>query len=1438
MTVEEDTGDIFVLDSHYQNLDERPRVLQLDFDDATKGVTTVDAWSAVATTTPIPDNGDDVDDPNECQNPVGCDPRMYGIDIVTAPGNPLDDFIYVTDAYNRRNYRFRKQATGVLYDGTPSHYVDTFGLGQNGGDNRGIVVNEAANRVFSVDAENSQVDVFTMGTATSPPTYRESFGMEAAGAGNFTGGGRAIDIDGSGNVWVADFGGFETEKFRYTAGAATPSTSDTWASLLVAPTPPAKPPVGLLGQPRDVAVDDATGEVWVADAWNQRFSRFSATGVPMGQWGHRGPGGAFDMNYPRHIQIQPANTATMPGTDHPKRIWVSNERGHHLQVYNYPTSSAATCNNPTTDPTGACAPAYVAQVGLIGNDDIELNHFRWPVDIEFYTRANGTEVAVIGDRMASSVKFFNAVTFQEIPNPNDPDTSDDEAPMIPRPNHGLAIDQATGNVYVVNPNNDRIEVYDQSGVALNRYATSPTNPTLVNYFGSATQNNGTVQMTDPVDGVINNGIIYVSDEKLSRVLAFRISDGAKLGQWGGSFENQAVYNFSGAIGLDVRTCSCAENGYLYVTDTGNDRIQVFDPNLSKPTDTTNPSLPVVSTPAQAQANLTTLGPVSFTGTATDNIAVSQVEVSIQDVATGLWWDADTQSWETTKTGAITGWSGTGAASVSWRWTFLGVHAQGRYVAEFKTRDHNGNLSQTVVRTFAMPGATAPPIPPPTSQDTTRPDGIQTYPTQPPTMTLPAGDITFTGTASDNVGVTDVRFGIKRVSDGRWLQSLTSATSSAFPSSTFKTFSGVTVEPGGTTPPVVLSTPGGTTTNWSFTWANERPGVYQTYVEAQDAAGNVDSSKPQVTFNLADLTAPDTTVTSPAAAANVTTLPVNIAGSTTDDTGATTVRLSIRNATTSEYWTGLGWSATATTVEPTLGTLSSTFSRSWSYSFAPGGTTGPIDVTATATDAAGNVDATPATRSFTLAGAAATPPETQLAAPTNGSSVSAVPVDINGSATDDTSVGSVRLTIRNGAGQYWNGGSFQAGAITVNATLATPATPSTTWSYAFYPPGSGQYSVAAAAVDGSGATDPTPSSSTFTQTGLTDSVEPSAAITSPVHQGTATAGSVTLAGTATDNVGVTRVEVSIQNRTTSQFFNGSAWSTGFKWITAPPATLASPGASSTTWTYAFTTQSPAPAAGYRVQVRAFDAAANADVSPWPTTDFSVTVPAPTPADTAVTAPVEGATVAAPVTITGTATDDTSVGTVGLVIRNSGGQYWTGSAWQAGAAGVAAAVTGAGTPSASWSYGFTPGVNGSYTVAATAADSAGTADASPATVGFTVTGSTDTVAPDTAVSTPAQGATVPAGAVTITGTATDNVGVQRVEVSLYDRTSGRYWNGTAFVTGFRWVPATASLVSPGAASTGWSFVWNVSGGSGSYRVQTRATDLAGNVETTFYTRQFSQ
>jgi hypothetical protein len=971
MTVEEDTGDIWVLDSHYQNIgttsgglseENPPRMLQLHFNDATQTVDELGAW---AVTPPGSSTTNQA--------------RIYGIDITS------DDRIYMTDAWNRRAYIYNR-------DGT---YVSTFGTTQTGGDNRSVVVNEAIDRLYVVDAEHSDVDMFRM-----DGTYISSFGSEGDGPGQFAGGGRQIDIDNDGNLWVGDFGGFEVEKF-----------SPTGTPLLTAPSPARKPPGGFFAQPRDAAVDDATGDVWVADAWGQRFQRFSSTGAFLGAWGKRGPGGPFDMNYPRSIAIQQATATT------PKRVWVVNERGHHIQVYNYPTTTSG-------------APTYVRQLGQIGSDDTDNGHFRWPGDVEFYTRPDGTQVAVITDRMASSVKVLNAVTFQEIdmtPAEADPNTN-----FIPVTSAGTAIDPATGNIWI--GNGTRIRVYDQAGTLVVTYGASGT---------------ALGQFQDIADLTYCNGQMYVVDERQAKITVANL-DGTFVSRWGQTF-GQNPYDFKGPAGID-----CDAQGRVYVADSGNDRIQVFSTNNVRTYEAVAPSTPVVSSPAQS--SVLPLASVTMTGTAADNSSIGNVEVSVKDAGTGLWWDSADASWETTKTYSLASYTaGTApATSVSWRFVFPGVTRQGRYLAEVRARDHNGNVSQSTVRSFAMTGATPPPIGPPTTADNVRPDGRLLFPAPPPqpAANLPLGTVHFSGDASDNMGVTNVRVALKNNANGRWW---TGTGSSGF-STTYTTWE------------ATLTSPGGTSTGWSWDWLPRAAGTYTISVEARDAAGNVDPSKPNVVFNVTseapDTVPPDTDITQPAAGASLPTGNVSMTGTATDDRQVTAVRLAIVNGS-GQYWTGSGWSTTSTTVNAAV-TGGGTASATWSYTLT-GGTADGYVVTATAVDASNNVDASPASRSFTLSGAPdTTAPTPTVTAPSQVNATAPLPtVSIRGNVTDDRGTAAVRISIQDTVSKLWWTGSGWGSFTNLPTALEAPGSTSTSWSYDFTPPAAGRYGYQVTAVDGAG-----------------------------------------------------------------------------------------------------------------------------------------------------------------------------------------------------------------------------------------------------------------------------------------------------------------------------------------------------------------------------------
>src|SRR4029077_17862509 len=140
------------------------------------------------------------------------------------------------------------------------------------------------------------------------------------------------------------------------------------------------------------------------------------------------------------------------------------------------------------------------------------------------------------------------------------------------------------------------------------------------------------------------------------------------------------------------------------------------------------------------------------------------------------------------------------------------------------------------------------------------------------------------------------------------------------------------------------------------------------------------------------------------------------------------------------------------------------------------------------------------------------------------------------------------------------------------------------------------------------------------------------------------------------------------------------------------------------------------------------------------------------DTVLSTPTEGASFpTGPVSITGSATDNTSVGSVQVRITNSGGQYWTGSTWSATNTAVSATLATPGTTSSTWSYNFVPTTGDTYQVTATAVDSSSVADATPAgPVGFSTVGSADTTNPGQAVVTAPAANSNNAAPVTITGT----------------------------------------------------------------------------------------
>jgi DNA-binding beta-propeller fold protein YncE len=334
--------------------------------------------------------------------------ELHGIDT-DAAGN-----VYVADAQRLMVHVYTSQGVWLRDFGGPGT-----GLGQFSGDLRGLAIDKVNGWVYVVDAEGGQIEKFDL--AGNPLAH---WGSVGSGPGQYADGGRQAAVDGSGHLWVADYGNFRF--FEY----------DSNGTLLNTYPGPAQPPApGHLSEVRDVAVDPTTGNVWTADSWDNRFQEFAPDGRLLGYWGQRNSHPPYGMDYPRGIGVDPATG----------NVWVSDTRESLIRVY---------------DKAGN----YLFDVGT-GLYSSAPGSFRFPLDIEFF--AGKAYVSDWGQLSAGSgnaqcrLKMLDA-------------SSGTELSSITVCNNGLAVDPATGNIYTVSSITNTVTIFDPQGVQIGHFGSPGT----------------------------------------------------------------------------------------------------------------------------------------------------------------------------------------------------------------------------------------------------------------------------------------------------------------------------------------------------------------------------------------------------------------------------------------------------------------------------------------------------------------------------------------------------------------------------------------------------------------------------------------------------------------------------------------------------------------------------------------------------------------------------------------------------------------------------------------------------------------------------------------------------------------------------------------------------------------------------------------------------
>ena len=485
------------------------------------------------------------------------------------------------------------------------------------------------------------------------------------------------------------------------------------------------------------------------------------------------------------------------------------------------------------------------------------------------------------------------------------------------------------------------------------------------------------------------------------------------------------------------------------------------------------------------------------------------------------------------------------------------------------------------------------------------------------------------------------------------------------------------------------------------------GNYTVTARARDAAGNTTTSAP-ITVTV-DNTAPTVALTGPANGATVSGT-VTLTATASDNVGVTGVQFKLDGA-------NLG------TEDP-----SSPYSVSWNTTTATNGT---HTLTAVARDAAGNITTSTA-RTVTVNNTTAdtTAPTVALTAPAAGATVSGT-VTLTATASDNVGVAGVQFKL-DGANLGTEDPSSPY-SVSWNTTTAT----------------NGTHTLTAVARDAAGNTTTSTARTVTVNNTTADTTAPTVALTAPAA-GATVSGTVTLTATASDNVGVAGVQFKLDGANLGTEDPSSPYSVSWNTTTATNGT-------------------------HTLTAVARDAAGNTTTSTARTVTVNNTTADTTAPTVAMTAPANGATVSGTVNLTATASDN--VGVVGVQFLVNGGLL---------------GVEDTTADPYSVSVVTTAAQNGTYTLTARARDAAGnTTTSAPITV------TVDNTAPTVALTAPAAGATV-SGTVTLTATASDNVGVAGVQFKLdganllaEDLSSpyGVSWNTTTATNGTHTLTAVA-------------------------------------------------
>jgi len=190
-----------------------------------------------------------------------------------------------------------------------------------------------------------QADPYTKGSISLPADLTFGSAGNASGQLNTP---RGIAVAQDGSIFVANSRNHRIEHFD-ASGILITTFGQVSPGCPYATTPPANVPIGTFCEPWGVAVSPDGQWVYVADTWNHRIQKFSASGTPVKAWGTPNydpvSSGPFGLWGPRGIAVDSQGHVLVADTGN-KRIIVYSSDGIFISQFGGEGSAAGQFDEP------------------------------------------------------------------------------------------------------------------------------------------------------------------------------------------------------------------------------------------------------------------------------------------------------------------------------------------------------------------------------------------------------------------------------------------------------------------------------------------------------------------------------------------------------------------------------------------------------------------------------------------------------------------------------------------------------------------------------------------------------------------------------------------------------------------------------------------------------------------------------------------------------------------------------------------------------------------------------------------------------------------------------------------------------------------------------------------------------------------------------------